>query len=283
MGWWFTDDVEAFAASAWGLLAGNPVEHTVALSVIESVRAGHRWSEHGQMLFGCYDDGEVRGAVALTPPFELLLAIVPDDTVAGLVAALRREGVRFPGVNGGGETVERFVAAWTSATGMRSVPVRQMRLYRLETLRPRAPAPAGRARPAGVDDLETAVRWLREFEAEAGVPATNVESSMRIGIGDRRVWLWEDEAQSVVALASRSPAAVGVARIAPVYTPPDQRRRGYGAAVTAECTQDALSRGAKELVLFTDLANPTSNSIYQQIGYAPVRDYHVVHFADGEK
>ena len=62
MGWWFTDDVEAYAASAWGLLAGNPVDHTVALSVIASVRAGHRWSEHGQMLFGCYDDGEVRGA-----------------------------------------------------------------------------------------------------------------------------------------------------------------------------------------------------------------------------
>jgi predicted GNAT family acetyltransferase len=279
MGWWFTDNVEAYAGSAWGLLAGNPVEHTVALSVIESIRAGRRWSEHEQVLFGCYDDGEVRGAVALTPPFELLLAIVPDDTVAELVAALRREGVRFPGVNGGAETVERFVAAWTGATAMRSVPVRQMRLYRLEALRAWAPAPAGRARPAGIDDLETAVRWLREFEAEAGVAPTNVESSMRLGIDAGRVWLWEDEAQCVMALASRTPTAVGVARVGPVYTPPDQRRRGYGAAVTAACTEDALACGAKDLVLFTDLANATSNSIYHQMGYAPVRDYHVVHFA----
>ncbi|MDP9319178.1 MAG: hypothetical protein M3O94_08950, partial [Actinomycetota bacterium] len=60
----------------------------------------------------------------------------------------------------------------------------------------------------------------------------------------------------------------GVTRVGPVYTPPEHRRRGYGAAVTAACTRDALDH-AEDVVLFTDLANPTSNSIYQQIGYRP--------------
>src|SRR4051812_16493396 len=99
MGWRFTTDVETYAASVWHLLADDPVKHTVALSVIESVRAGHRWSD-GQMLFASFDDGTVRGAVSLTPPFELLLAAVPEDTLPALIDALLREGVRFPGVNG---------------------------------------------------------------------------------------------------------------------------------------------------------------------------------------
>jgi predicted GNAT family acetyltransferase len=281
MGWRFTDDVEAYAEAVWGLLARDPIDHTVALSVIESVRTGHRSSEHGEARFGCYDDGEVRGAVLLTPPYELLLTVVPAGTVGELVTALRREDTRFPGIHGDTESAERFVAAWTSATGLRAVLVREMRLYHLTTLRPPAPAPPGRARPAGRDDLETAVRWRREFEAEPGVPPTDVESAMRRAINDGRVWLWEDDMRAPVAFASRTPVVVGVARIAPVYTPPAYRRHGYGAAVTAACTQDALARGAEHAVLFTDLANRTSNSIYQQIGYAPVRDYHLVRFAGG--
>jgi predicted GNAT family acetyltransferase len=279
MGWRLTSDIEAYAESTWELLARNPVDHTVALSVLEAVRAGHRWSAHGQMVFGHYEDGAVRGAVSLTPPFEMLLAVVPDDAVADLVGALRREGVSVPGIHGSVPTVERFVASWTSATGQRAVPVREMRLYRLGSLQPPAPAPPGRARRAGTDDLETAVRWLRDFETEAGVPETDVESTLRKAIGDDRVWLWEDRAGTPVALASCTRTAVGVARVAPVYTPPDRRRRGYGAAVTAACTQDALRRGAEDVVLFTDLANPTSNSIYQRIGFAPVRDYDVVRFS----
>ncbi|HEX6024728.1 MAG TPA: GNAT family N-acetyltransferase [Solirubrobacter sp.] len=279
MGWCFTDDVEAYAERAWELLARDPVGQTVALSVIERVRAGHRWSDRGQIVFGCYDvGGGVRGAVSLTPPFELLLAVVPGDAVAELVAALRRASVEFPGVNGDAKSVEAFAAAWTRETGVRPVPVHRMRLYRLQRLCSPAVPPPGRARPGVPDDIETAVRWLQAFEIEAGTPRTNVEAAARMAIDDGRLWVWEDPAGAAVSLASRTRTVVGVGRIAPVYTPPDRRRRGYGAAVTAACTHDALARGATDVALFADLANPTANSIYQRIGYVPVREQHVVHF-----
>jgi predicted GNAT family acetyltransferase len=279
MGWRCTTDVEPYATAAWTLLARDPVQHTVPLSVIESVRAGHRLSDEGQLWFAYYDDGSVRGAVSLTPPFDLLLAAVPGDTLAELIETLLRDGVSVPGINGTVETVERFVAGWTSATERRAVPVHRMRLYELETLRPAHPAPPGHARPADIDDLDTAVRWIRRFQSEAGVTAADVASMARAAIDDERMWLWEDDAHSAAALASRTSAAVGVARIAPVYTPPELRRRGFGTAVTAACTHDALARGAERVVLFTDLSNPTSNSIYQQLGYTPVRDYAVTRFA----
>jgi predicted GNAT family acetyltransferase len=212
----------------------------------------------------------------MTPPYELLLAVVPD--VTELAAALGEQGTPLPGVNGSVEVVERFAATWTRGTPLRSEVVFRLRLYRLGTLCPPTPPPAGTARLAGMGDLELAIRWLRAFEDETGVTRTNVEPAARERIDDRRLWLWRDEAGETVSLAGRTPTLAGVARVAPVYTPPEQRRHGYGAAVTAACTADALARDAEHVVLFTDLANPTTNAIYQQIGFRPVGDYCTVRF-----
>lgn len=87
MPWHFSDEVEAYAERAWDLLAAHPAQNTVALTVIENVRAGHRWSPK-PMLFGWYDTDRVTGAVSMTPPYGLLLAAVPDHAVDELVAAL---------------------------------------------------------------------------------------------------------------------------------------------------------------------------------------------------
>jgi predicted GNAT family acetyltransferase len=276
--WQLSDDVDAFAECAWDLLAAAPAEQTVALSIVEQLRAGHRWSEVAPM-FGWHVDGAVvRGAVCMTPPFEMLLAAVPDDAFAELVAALRAADVGLPGVNGTVPVVERFVEAWLPDTGLRARTVFEQRLYALGTLRPPDPPPPGRARPATDADVELATRWLAAFQKEAGLPSTDVESYARANIADRRLLLWDDEDGAPVSLASRTPPAAGVSRLAPVYTPPACRRRGYGAAVTAACTADALERGAEHVVLFTDLANPTSNAIYQRIGYRPMSDRRVVRF-----
>jgi RimJ/RimL family protein N-acetyltransferase len=276
--WHLSDDVEEFADHAWDLLARDPTEQTVALSIVESLRQGHRWSEVAP-VFGWYpDDADVRGAMCVTPPFELLLAAVPDDALAGLVDALRAGRVAVPGVNGVVTTVERFVDAWLPGTDLRARTVFEQRLYALGTLRSPDPPPSGCARPATDADVELATRWLAAFQKEAGVPSTDVATAARAGIADRRLWLWDDDGGAPVSLASRTPPAAGVSRLAPVYTPPASRRRGYGAAVTAACTADALDRGAENVVLFTDLANPTSNAIYQRIGYRPVSDRRVVRF-----
>ncbi|MET0415098.1 MAG: GNAT family N-acetyltransferase, partial [Actinoplanes sp.] len=64
-----------------------------------------------------------------------------------------------------------------------------------------------------------------------------------------------------------------------VFTPPEQRGRGFGGAATVEATRNALDEGARDVVLFTDLANPTSNGLYQRLGYRPVEDRVVVEFS----
>jgi GNAT superfamily N-acetyltransferase len=274
-----TDDPELFAPYALPLLAARPVESTLALTILEAVRGGHRYSAES-MLFGWYDGPGPAGLVLMTPPHPLLLAVVPSQTVHDLVSVLRDGGVEVPGANGSPETVDGFAAAWTAGTSRQSVPVMHSRLYRLNRLIPPARPPAGHARLAQDDDRELVLGWTQAFQRE--IEAGPVDSSAAVAerIDDGRIWLWEDPAGLPVSLAGRQRTTGGVARVGPVYTPPDHRRHGYGTAVTAACTEDALRRDADDVVLFTDLSNPTSNAIYQQLGYEPVADRKVVRFTD---
>jgi RimJ/RimL family protein N-acetyltransferase len=280
MAWRFTDDPVAYADHIWDMLAADPALHTVSLTVAAAARSGFRWSDD-PMLFGWYEDGDaVRGAVSLTPPHELLLADVPDGTLDELIAGLREWRAAVPGVNGEVGLVERFVAAWTAGTPLRHRVTLKLRLFKLGTLAPPDPPPPGTARVATPDDLELAMRWLRAFEEETDVVRTNVEAAARERLDDDRLWLWIDEAGEPASLAARTATAAGVSRVAPVYTPPEHRRRGYGAAITAAVTAEALARDAEHVVLFTDVDNPTTNAIYQQIGFRPLGDRWTVHFHD---
>jgi predicted GNAT family acetyltransferase len=97
----------------------------------------------------------------------------------------------------------------------------------------------------------------------------------RLGYGGITVW----EAGGVpVSLAGRTRVVAGMVRVAPVYTPPEMRGRGYVGAATAAVSQAALDAGVREVVLYTDLANPTSNALYQRLGYRPVEDRVVLSF-----
>ncbi|MGI9092179.1 MAG: GNAT family N-acetyltransferase [Mycobacteriales bacterium] len=279
MTWQFTDQVETYARWTWPLLAADPARNTIALTVIENVRAGRRWSPK-PMTFGWFASGKLAvGAVSMTPPYELLLAEVPTSTIAPLADALAARGVVVTGVNAETAVAGAFASAWTSRRPARAVPRRKQRLYQLDVLLPARPA-GGRARPAVPGDSHMAMDWFTRFQVEAGSHVVDVEPVVRQRIDDQLLWLWENDDGHPVSMAGRNKAAAGVARIGPVYTPPEHRRRGYGAAITGACTSDALSRGAHDVVLFTDLANPTSNAIYQQIGYRPLCDHLVIEFEE---
>jgi predicted GNAT family acetyltransferase len=145
-------------------------------------------------------------------------------------------------------------------------------MYRLGQLRHPTGVP-GRARLAGSDDVGIVTEWLVAFQAEAQRQGQSQDAA---SIADRRtqageVTLWA-QAEKPVSMAACSRPAHGVARVGPVYTPPAHRRHGFGAAVTAAATARALESGATYVVLYTDLANPTSNSVYQSIGYLADHD-----------
>ncbi len=121
-------------------------------------------------------------------------------------------------------------------------------------------------------DVELVAPHLVAFSTEAGVPVPDGPHEvlrMRLQRGGA-IMLWAVDGE-LVALAGASAPALRQVRIGPVWTPPEHRRRGYGAAVTAAATRWALER-ADAVLLYTDLANPTSNALYQRLGYAGVCD-----------
>lgn len=279
MGWTFTDDPEVFATTTLPLLMAEPVSNTVALTVLDSLRVGHRYSEQPVTLAWYGERGEVTGAVLRTPQFGLLLARLPAGSEDGLVEQLRARGIAVPDANGTAEAVRRFSSCWIAGTDLSTEPVFQHRLFRLEQLVPPAPMPAGSARLARRTDLDLVMDWMHAFHEEAEPRAGAPSRAMyERRIEEELTWLWLDPEGRTVSTASRNVTIAGVSRVGPVYTPPEHRQHGYAAGVTAVCTRHALDTGGEQVVLFTDRANPTSNGIYQRLGYRPIEDRLVLRY-----
>ncbi|MET8004366.1 GNAT family N-acetyltransferase [Nonomuraea glycinis] len=264
--WTFTTDAEEFARAAEPFLLTDPVSNTVPLTVLAGLRAGLPAQD---AYFGWWTDGgQVRGAAFRTPPRPVGLARMPVRAVAELVRALQGD---IPEVVGPRELTDEVARALG-----RSGHVLPERLYRLGTLT--VPDVPGRGRAAVEADLPLLVSWMYAFFAEVKLGAGEdvpERTRQRLSLGELFVW---ESGGVPVSFAALSPAAGGVCRIGPVYTPPEQRRRGHGAAVTAYTSQVGLAERCDEVVLFTDLGNPTSNAVYRSIGYEPVSDYAQVTF-----
>ncbi|MFD7440774.1 GNAT family N-acetyltransferase [Streptomyces sp. NPDC059909] len=275
MPWHLTHDVEAFRAAADAHLSAHPGRNTVLLTVSEMVR------RHGPFVYGkdaptCFGwwretaDGPVDAAYLQTPPMPPLLGVMPEHAARELVRALReRGGEPLPGVTGESACARAFAEEW-AGEGYRVD--HETRLFRLGELTPPDPAPEGRARPATVEEIPFAADWLSAFKVDVGGEAADCTDAARTRVSDGRLLFWEAGGRPV-AMAGVSPVAAGQARIAPVYTPPELRGRGYAGAATVAATRLAQRSGASEVLLFTDLANPTSNALYQRLGYRPVTDH----------
>lgn len=274
MTWQLTGSLAEFENAAGPLLQAGPARHTVPLSVLDSLRhAGLSRFGAAPPVFGWHrgPDGTPDGAVLQTPPYPLLIAVLPPGSAAGLLAALSR-----PALPGAANLAVRdepeLAAAWAALTGGTLTAGRRSRLYQLGRLTPPDPPP-GAARTAGAADRDLLIGWHEAFAAEVheGAGRLNAERAVDERLGYGGLLLWE-AAGEPAALAALTPAAAGVARVTTVYTLPGCRGRGYGGAVTAAASRAALAAGASAVVLFTDLANATSNALYQRLGYRPVED-----------
>jgi RimJ/RimL family protein N-acetyltransferase len=278
MGWNVTSDLESYVAEAGDFLRADPVENTVPLSVIDTLRAQSADAFGPTQLFGWWESGgRIRGTFLLTGTYPLLLSAMPEHAAAELAGQLADRKTALPGINASAPAARTFTVGWERHTGVTATTRMRQRLFRLGDLKDPRPLPTGTPRVATATDHHLVRHWFTAFEEESH-GAGQVTSALiddRLGYGG--VTLWEAGGRPV-ALAGRTRVASGMTRIGPVYTPPEHRRRGYGAAVTATLTRSALDAGAGHVVLFTDLANPTSNGIYERLGFRPVSDRLVLDF-----
>lgn len=280
--WHLTHDLDDFLLRSGDFLRSRPALHTVPLTVTETLRTrGPHVYGDGAPEFGVLErDGEVRAAFFRTPPHWLNLTALTPGEADDLAATLAGLGRPLPGVSADRDTAAAFVTAWQRHTGATAVLRQRQRLYRLGTLTPPRPLPPGRPRIAVRADHALLVRWHDEFAEAVGAGTVRDSAEWadaRIDSGG--ITFWETPDGAPVAMAGTGPRVAGQVRVASVYTPAHLRGRGYAGAVTAEVSRAALAAGADEVLLFTDLANPTSNGLYQRIGYRPVADFAVYDFA----
>ncbi|MZF89720.1 GNAT family N-acetyltransferase [Streptomyces sp. SID5643] len=282
--WHLTHDLDDFLTRAGAFLRSRPALHTVPLTVTENLRTRGR-SVYGQGApeFGVLErGGEVRASFFRTPPHWLNVTALTPEEADALAARLAALGRSLPGVNAESGTATAFAAAWQRHTGAAAALRQRQRLYRLGTLSEPGPVPPGRPRVAVESDRERLRRWHDEFgEAVGGGTVRDSAEWVQARIDSGSITFWETPDGTPVAMAGTSPRVAGQVRVTTVYTPARFRGRGYAGAATAEVSRAALAAGADEVLLFTDLANPTSNGLYQRIGYRPVADFEVYDFTRG--
>ncbi|MFK0110135.1 GNAT family N-acetyltransferase [Streptomyces sp. NPDC091217] len=285
--WQLTEDVNDFLARAGDFLRSRPALHNTPLTDIEKLRtrgAGTHGAE--ATLFGRLESGgEVRAIFYRTPRGYLWVTPLPAERTGTLAAHLAGLGHSPSGVLADHDTATAFADAWQRQTGAAPTPFWRTHLYRLGTLTPPQPRPEGRGRVTGERDHEQVVRWCREFCAVVGeqpsIDLIDAGSWTESRFGDRHFTFWETPDGTPVSMAAATSIVGGMVRVDPVYTPAHLRGRGYAGAVTVEASRAASAAGATDIVLFTDPANPTSNALYQRIGYVHLADFTGYKFSSG--
>lgn len=264
-------DVAAFSAAAWPLYAADPVRHTLALTGLDRLRAG---SEDPALLVTVRRGGEVVGAALRGGSYGVMVSALPPALAAPVVRRAVAVDPDQRRVVGPVAEARAYAAAHAALTGGGTEVAMRQRLFRLVTLRRPAGVP-GACRVGGPDDVDLLAGWQDAFADEVARALgphpdarPGIVEAMRRGSG---FVVWEHDGRPVAYAGARRPVA-GMSRVGPVYTPPEHRGRGFGSAVTAAATAWAQEAGAREVCLFTDLANPVSNAIYPRIGYRPLHD-----------
>ena len=265
-------DPAEFQKIAGPFLAQREAENNLSLGLISGLVAGRNWGP--AVYFGAVRDGDRVVGVAMRAGLYLIVTAGTEDAALRmLVDDAVRATPDAPGIVGPKELARRAVDMWTAQTGQRARVQTAERIYALSRLIPPR-AVAGRMRPARTADLELVAAWLLAFVREA---QPHLESSLEGARENAEGWIkggrlriWENNGPVSMAGAS-GPTPNGI-RVGAVYTPPERRRRGYASALVAALSQEQLDGGKRFCFLYTDLANPTSNKIYQDIGYEPVSD-----------
>ncbi|MFL5758556.1 MAG: GNAT family N-acetyltransferase [Thermomicrobiales bacterium] len=274
----------AFFEVAGPFLVDHEAEHCLPLGICAGLAEHSEELTPTSYLAVVEQAGAVAAVAICTPPHHLVLARTRTPEAIALIAAdVCQVHPDLAGVLGPPGVSRAFADAWQRLTGRSARLSMAQRIYALTAVIPGAGVP-GSLRPATEADRKLLVEWVRAFASEAfpdaipGAAERMVDARLASPVAGFSFW---EDAGPVSLVGYSGPTPHGI-RIGPVYTPPAHRRKGYASAAVAAVSQLLLDGGRQFVCLFADLANPTSNRIYQAIGYRPVADVDDYQFGDAE-
>jgi uncharacterized protein len=276
----FFSDAGEFLERVQPFLLRREAEHCLILGLLDGLRSGERWGAGPTLMATVEEHGEVAAVVLMTPPRNLILSwIVDDSTIDAIAHELRARGIAIPGVNGSADIAQKFVLKWSELSRCSYRVQMAQRIYQLTRVTNETRS-AGHLREPEQSDEALLREWRAGFSIDAeGVDPSQAREDAALPMPpSRRMFLWEVEGV-VVSMAGYSGRTPNGIRIAWVYTPPENRGKGFAGACVAALSQKLLDDGHKFCFLYTDLANPISNHVYQKMGYEPVTDATVYSFS----
>jgi uncharacterized protein len=262
----FSEDPAFVLTRAGEFLSSEPVLHNLILTILHS-NIAHR--DPGRYWIALHAEKPV-GVVVQSPlDFPATMTPMQPRTVRAMVDSISEAGVALPGVNGDAATSASFAGQWSERCKSAAKPFQGMRLYELMELG-EVPHTQGHLRQAGPNNRSLMIHWSRAFQNEVGESANNVELRVDRAMAAGQIWLWDQNGEATSMAVSRGPVQ-GVVRLAGVYTPPEKRKHGYAAACVHALSKQLRGRDYR-CILYTDLENPTSNSIYRRIGYKAIAE-----------
>jgi GNAT superfamily N-acetyltransferase len=259
--------IETFDDAVGPALRRHAVLNQVELGIVDSARAEPTRYAQGVRMLALVDDatGDL-GVAVQTPPNKPLVSMTGEAIALEL-------GRRFVDAYGDPRSVfgpDSSAMAFARGAGARAPrPVSHDGVFELREVLA-VPAAAGFARMAGPRDAPLLQGWMEAFleEAMPGFPKDPKAGARMAGNG--RTWLWCAPGGEPVSAANNPRRVAGWWAIGSVYTPPERRGHGWATSLVAHASRWALEGGASGCTLFTNLANPVSNRIYERIGYRRV-------------
>jgi predicted GNAT family acetyltransferase len=272
------EDASLFYKKAKDYLLKDEVLHNLQLGVSNTLINNPDKYKIKPYLAAVEQNGNIIAVAMMTIPYNLLLSSIKDLKAIDIIAQdLHEEYELLTNINAPVIESRYFAKKWCLLTGISyqlKVPLRIFKLEKVEFLS----QVKGNFRLATENNKELLKRWHDAFCLEAlGTIESDSESWAERRLHEGTAYLWQDEIPvSIACIARLTPNGAGISM---VYTPPEYRKRGYASACVAALSQTLLDKGYKFCFLFTDLSNPTSNKIYQEIGYKPVADWNNYSFS----
>jgi hypothetical protein len=275
----FYEDIKEFCDRVFPFLLKHEVKNSLSLTILNSLKINiKKYGKEPPLMFFLAKNGTIELISLMTPPYNLIISYTDDlNNIEILVEELSNRNVYLPGVLSFKEAADKFTKLWCEKNSLESQLLRKERLYKLvevseETLGDKQFSVATKSHQS------TVLEWAREMMTEALSEITEEELVRNINNfkfefeqDANQIYLLLDD-EEPVSMARKAGKAPHGNAINLVYTPPLLRKKGYATECVAKLSKLLLEEGNQYCFLFTDLSNPTSNSIYQKIGYRPIID-----------
>lgn len=267
-------DANDFAEKVLPAIAHKDDVFSLFLGILQAIKDG---VYENAFMATIEDKGEVIALFQMTPPHPVNMIYLDerrmDACIDLFIEKSNVENIEFTSIISVKSWANRFVEKWKVESGLEEQLLMDQGLYRLDAVNEQLENSPGKWRLAEDGDCGLIQTWYHLFELDTTLPITPVnlvEERVQKFVKAREVFLWEDNGKVVSMMKKSRPSKNGIT-VSLVFTPKEERRKGYARTLVAEISKELLKE-YEFCMLYTDMMNPTSNKIYQEIGYKKIAD-----------